>query len=261
MITSNLLRPYVTNMKKFLRMANWKLKLGLGILVFLVAIGILEPFINAVRLGGYDPMEIGRFPRWQRSSWEHPLGTDSFGRDLLAVTLRGLRYTLILCFLSGTIATVIAVILGVLSGYVGGWLDTIIGSFTNGLLVIPTFPIFLLISTYFPRIDLLTMCLILAAFSWPFAARTIRAQVLSLKNREFVNMAKTCGFNDLEIVVKEIIPNMLPYVCTSLAFSIVGAAFAETGARLLGIGPQDIPTLGLILNWVCLLYTSPSPRD
>lgn len=229
---------------------NWKARLGFILLAFIIIIAILEPYINYMRLGGRDPMEVGNFPRWLRASWEHPLGTDAMGRDLLAVTLAGLKYTIMISFISGGMATIIAVTVGFIAGYIGKWVDAILRSIIDSFLVIPTLPIYLLLATYIPRINLPTMCAILAIFSWPFAARTVRAQVLSLRNRDFVFMAKACGLNELEIIFKELMVNMLPYIFLAFASSVIGAAFAETGARMLGIGPQDIPTLGLVLNWV-----------
>lgn len=234
----------------FLRTLNLKVKVGLGILFFLLLLSAIEPVVNNIRLGGNDPMRVGLFPRWLRASWEHPLGTDLYGRDLFALVILGLKYTLIIGFLSGMIATLIAVSIALFSGYMGGKWDTVLRSITDGFLVIPTWPILATLSAYIVKVDIVTMSVILGVFSWPFAARTIRAQILSLKERMFIDFAKVSGLSDIEIIFKEIMPNVLPYIIVGFANAVMGAIFAETGLRVIGLGPSNIPTLGMILNWV-----------
>jgi len=235
---------------RLLRTANLKVKVGLGILLFLIVLSVIEPVVNNIRLEGHRPMEVGIFERWLRSSFEHPLGTDQYGRDLFALVLLGLRYTLIIGFLSGLIATLIAVSIALFSGYMGGKWDTVLRSITDGFLVIPTWPILATLSAYITKVDIIAMSAILGIFGWPFAARTIRAQILSLKERMFVDFAKISGLSDVEIIFKEIMPNIFPYIIVGFANAVMAAIFAETGLRVIGLGPSDIPTLGMVLNWV-----------
>lgn len=242
-------RTKVLNYLSHIRGANLKIKMGIVIILILGILCAIEPSINSFRLGGKDPMDVGTFKRWLRPSWEHPLGTDSYGRDLFALVMTGLKYTLAIGVLSGIIATLIAIVIGLISGYKGGKLDTILRSITDGFLVIPSWPILATLAAYVPKVDIITMSAILGVFSWPFAARTIRAQVLSLKEMMFVNLAKVSGLSEIEIIFKEIMVNVIPYVLVGFANSIMGAIFAETGIRIIGLGPTRIPTLGLIINW------------
>ncbi|MEM1509287.1 MAG: ABC transporter permease, partial [Thermofilaceae archaeon] len=150
--------------------------------------------------------------------------------------------------LSGTIATVIAVLLGFVSAYKGGVIDHILRSFIDAFLVVPTWPIFVIIAAYVKILGITEISLLLALFSWGGAARIIRAQVLSLKEREFINLAKISGMRDLEIIIFEILPNFAPYIIISFTNTVMGAIFAETGLRLIGLGPPLLPTLGYLLN-------------
>ncbi|MDH5440555.1 MAG: ABC transporter permease subunit, partial [Candidatus Bathyarchaeota archaeon] len=131
--------------------------------------------------------------------------------------------------------------------YRGGIIDSILNGVTNSILVIPSLPI-LLVVAYYTRLDLVSMCLTLAAFSWPWSTRVIRAQVLSLKERTFVDLAKVSGQNDFEIMFAEILPNLIPYIIVGLCFSVIGAIFAETGLRIIGLGPPTVVSLGLLLQ-------------
>lgn len=224
------------------------LMVGVAILSFFIMIAIFEPVINDYRLGGYSSIFVGRYERLLPMSLEHPLGTDHFGRDLLALQFTGIKYSLLIGMLAGSIATIIAIVVATVAGYVGGRVDSILNGFTNGVLVIPTLPILIVLAAYV-RMDLVFMSVTLAFFSWPWTARIIRSQILSIKERPFVELAKISGRSPWEIMFFEIMPNLGPYLGVGLSISIIGAMFAETGLRLLGLGPGEIPTLGLLLSW------------
>lgn len=240
----------VNRFKHFLRllMYNTKLKVGVGIFVAIVLLGVLEPFINKVRLGDRSPDEIGLGGPYENPSWKFPLGTCPWGRDIFGMLLLGTRLTLTIGLLSGTVATAIAVFLGFVSAYKGGLIDHMLRSFIDAFLVIPTWPIFVIIAAYVKILGIVEISLLLALFSWGGAARIVRAQVLSLKEREFVNLAKISGLRDLEIIFYEILPNFAPYIIVSFTNTVMGAIFAETGLRLIGLGPPLLPTLGYLLN-------------
>jgi peptide/nickel transport system permease protein len=211
-------------------------------------LAIFEPYINNHLLKGHSPTEFGLFPKLLPPSFEHPLGTDHFGRDILSLQLIGLKYSLIIGLLAGGIATLIAVVIATASGYLGGKVDRVLNAMTNSVLVIPTLPILLAIAAYV-RMDLFMMSFTLAAFSWPWPTRVIRAQILSLKERPYVDLAKVSGLNSFEIMFFEILPNLMPFIGVGFANAIIGAMIAETGLRLIGLGPGDIPSLGLLLFW------------
>lgn len=228
--------------------ASTTLKIGFGILTVLVLMAMLEPLINYYLLNGRSSIELGLFRRLLPPSFRHPLGTDHFGRDLLTLQLTGLKYSLLIGAISGGIATIIAVVVATIAGYMGGKLDSMLNSATNAVLVIPSLPILVAVAAYV-KMDLLLLCLTLAIFTWPWSARTVRAQILSLKERDYVKLARVSGLNDLEIMFMEILPNLTPYIGVGFAYAVIGTMLAETGLRLIGLGPGEIPSLGLLLNW------------
>ena len=227
---------------------NLKLKLGLSTFIVLCLIGFLAPYINYYRLGGKNPHEIGVGDRWETPSLRFPLGTDEYGRDIFGMLLMGIRYSLFIGILAGILGIFIAVILGFISGYSGGFIDHVLRTFMDSFLVIPVWPIFMTIATYIPKLSLISLSILLAAFGWSGSARRIRAQVLSLKEREYVKLAKMNMLSDLEIIFFELMPNIMPYIFIEFTSMVMGSIFAETGLRLIGIGPPMLPTLGYLLN-------------
>ncbi|MDW8004415.1 MAG: ABC transporter permease [Thermofilaceae archaeon] len=227
---------------------NRKLTVGVGVLVTLIILGLIEPFVNEFRLGDRSPDEIGLGGPYEPPSSKFPLGTCPWGRDIFGMLLLGLRLTMIIGFLSGALATLVAVLLGFISAYKGGLVDHFLRSFIDAFLVIPTWPIFVIIAAYVKLLGIIEISLLLAAFGWGGAARIIRAQVLSLKERGFINLAKISGMQDIEIIILEMLPNFAPYIIISFTNAVMGAIFAETGLRLIGLGPPLLPTLGYLLN-------------
>ncbi len=116
------------------------------------------------------------------------------------------------------------------------------------VLVVPSLPIFLILAAYIRRWDLLSMSLLLGLFGWPYVARVIRAQVISMRERPYVDLARITGANDLEIIFLELLPNLLPYLGFCLAGAAVGAMLTEAGLQLIGLGARGLPTLGFIIG-------------
>jgi peptide/nickel transport system permease protein len=194
-------------------------------------------------------MTIGSFEIFEKISGNHWLGTDRMGRDVFSVLLVGLRYSLEIGLLAGVLATTVGIIVGFIGGFQGGRVDSSLRSFTDMILVIPTFPILVTLSAYIKGLNVVTMALLLAMFSWPYSARTIRSQVLTLRERGYVDLARVSGLSNLAIIFQEILPNLLPFLGVGLAVSTVGAILAEVGLELIGLGPGNVATLGLMINW------------
>lgn len=224
-------------------------RIGVILFGFLVLVGLAQPWLNRLLIGDINPVTMGSFQAYLPVSREHWLGTDRWGRDWMAQLLLGLRYSLLIGALAGTVATFIGIFFGFVAGYKGGTVDGLLRTATDMVLVIPSWPLLVTLSAYITRLTIPVMALLLAAFSWPWAARTIRSQVLSLKERPYVDLAIATGMRDMEIIFTEILPNLLPYLGVSLASSMVGAILAEVGLELIGLGPGDITTLGLMINW------------
>jgi len=223
-------------------------KIGFGILASFILLAMLEPVINGYILKGQGVLKSGLFGKYLPPSLEHPFGTDHYGRDVLALLLASQKNSLLIGAFSGGIATLIGVIVATMAGYLGGKIDNILNGTTNTLLVIPTLPILIAVAAYV-RMNLFLMCLTLAIFSWPWTTRAVRAQILSIKERAYVDLARVTSMNSFEIMFLEILPNIAPFIGMGFANTIIGTIFAETGIRLLGLGPGEIPSLGLMINW------------
>jgi peptide/nickel transport system permease protein len=227
---------------------NRKLSIGLILLFLVVVFGALHSPIVSILGGGQDPMAIGFAQRWMTPSVDHPLGTDSVGRDVLALTVTGLWTSLKIGALAGVLSTVIGVIIAFLAAYKGGWFDSVLASVTDLFLVIPTFPLLIAFSGFAKKVSLLEIGVILAVFSWAGAARAIRSQVLSLRSRPYIDLAKVTKARDMEVIVFELLPNMLPYIALGLALAAIGSIFGLVGLEIIGLGPSGLVDLGLLIN-------------
>jgi peptide/nickel transport system permease protein len=229
--------------------SSGKFRFGVVILIAMILLSLIAPLLYRPIIGNESPARPGMFRRWEPPSASHPLGTDGHGRDLLTGYLAGLRTTLYIGFLAGGLSTLIGVSVGFVSGYKGGWVDTVLLTGTNMLIIIPTFPILVALAMVTPELDIGSMAVILAIFSWPYSARTIRAQVMTMRERPYVEMAKVSGQKDGQIIFTEMLPNLMPYLLMVFAFSVVGAMVAEVGIEAIGLGPSNIITLGLMINY------------
>jgi len=186
----------------------------------------------------------------QPPSLKYLLGTDSNGRELLAVIIVGTGLTLRIGFLAGAIGLGIAIILGFLSGYYGGFLDIIIRGVVDILLTVPALAVLVVIAAMISGVITLNlMIIIVASLSWMLPTRAIRSQVLTMREKAYIPMAKISGMNNLEIIVKELIPNLLPYLAAGFVGATAAAVLATIGLEALGLGPQSLPTLGMTIFW------------
>lgn len=224
-----------------------KLLAGLIIIVLLVLLALSSPLIVAVIGGGDDPIAIAAYEKWLKPSGAHLFGTDQFGRDVLAMVVQATGVSLQIGGIAGVISTVVGVIVAFIAGYKGGWVDSVLSTFTGILLVIPTFPLLIALSAYTREVTLFQVGLMLSIFAWPFAAKTIRAQVLSLRSRPYVELAKVNKSSDLEIIFKELLPNLLPYIGVGFANSALGAIFGLIALEVIGLGPSGVIDLGHII--------------
>jgi peptide/nickel transport system permease protein len=229
--------------------SNGKFRFGVVLLSAIILLALNAPLLYHPIIGKESPARPGMFRRWEPISAAHPLGTDGHGRDLFTDYVAGLRTTLYIGFLAGGLSTLVGVGVGFFSGYKGGWVDTVLLTITNMLIVIPSYPVLVALAMVTPELDLGSMAVILAIFSWPYSARMIRAQVMTMKERPYVELAKVSGQKDWHIIFTEILPNLMPYLLMGFAFSVVGAMVAEVAIEAIGLGPSDIITLGLMINY------------
>ncbi|MBN1563759.1 MAG: ABC transporter permease [Anaerolineae bacterium] len=189
-----------------------------------------------------------------------PLGTDNFGRDVLTELIKAISVSLTIGFVAGTVATTIGLILGLVSGYIGGIVDDLIMFITNLFTVIPSIILLILISFSIgqEKRGAFTIAVVIGFTSWVWTARAVRAQVISLRNRDHVNLSKLSGHSIIHILAMDILPYIASYVVMALILQISSGILAEAGLSILGLGPRttEVPTLGLMLNWA-LIYQAP----
>lgn len=226
---------------------NKKVSTGIALLASLVLLASVGAALYKARFTR-DPTLPGAFSPSLYPSAEHPLGTDHYGRDILAMALVGLGNSLVVGAVGGFFAMLIAVVIGFTAGYKGGLTDHVLRSLIDTLLVIPTWPIFATLAAYVTIRSMWLFGLLIAAFSWAGAARAIRSQVLSLRTKDFVQLAIITNMKTYEIIFFEIMPNLLPYIIVSFSYTMISSIMAETALRFLGLGPPDVPTLGYLIN-------------
>jgi peptide/nickel transport system permease protein len=229
--------------------ASGKFRFGVVTLLILIICAVAAPLIYRPIIGTSAPATPGNWAPWDPPSAQHPLGTDGSGRDILTNYLAGLQATLTIGFLAGILGSAIGIVVGFLAGYKGGPIDTTLTGFANILLVIPSYPVLVGLSLVMTKKSAFSLAIILAVFSWPLAARTIRAQVLSMREQPYIDLARISRQGDLRIIFTEIMPNLLPYLIMGFAFSTIGAMVGEVGLALIGLGPSDMITLGLLINY------------
>ena len=185
----------------------------------------------------------------QPPSLQFPLGTDFFGRDLYVAMVVGLRETAIIGILAGALGTFIGVVLGFISAYFGGWLDVAIKGVCQILTPIPAFLIQVIIAGSLDKRDvtIYTMAFVVVLLAWMGPTLVIRSQVLTMKERQFVAVAKLSGMGDLGIIFSEILPNLLPFIAASFVNQVFYAVFASFYLAVLGLGPLREPLLGNII--------------
>lgn len=185
-----------------------------------------------------------------------PLGTDNFGRDVLSELVKATAVSLQIGVVAGSIATIVGLILGLVSGYVGGWVDDLIMFFTNLLVVIPSLIILILVSYSISQSSRgpTTIAVVIGLTSWVWTTKAVRSQVISLRNRDHVNLSKLSGHSTASIIVRDILPYIASYVVMAFILQISSAILAEASLSILGLGPKTtlVPTLGLMMNWAMI---------
>ena len=182
--------------------------------------------------------------RDQAGTWEHPLGTENSGRDMLALIVVGAPNSFMIGVVAATIGMSVGIILGFSAGFIGGRVDDVIRLISDVSITIPALMVLIVIQSLLPQIELITMALLIALFAWPHPTRLIRGQVLSMRESGYVQMAKLSGASNFDIMFREILPNLLPYLAASFIGNTTGAILAAIGLEVLGLGPQRVPTLG-----------------
>lgn len=223
---------------------NWSLTWGILIMLALVAFTVIGFFVIDVK----DAYPLAGMTK-QPPSLRYPFGTDFFGRDLFAAMVVGMWQTAVIGILAGGIGTAVGVVLGFVSAYFGGWADATIRTICQILTPIPVLLIQVVVAGTLDKRDVtfITMAFIVAMLAWMGPTLVVRAQVLTMKERQFVAVAKLSGVSDLGIIFKEILPNLLPFIAAAFVGQVFAAVFASFYLAVLGLGPLREPLLGNLI--------------
>jgi peptide/nickel transport system permease protein len=187
----------------------------------------------------------------QPPSRDLPFGSDKQGRNLYAVMVVGTPLTLRIGLFAGTVGIVVGATLAFIAGYYGGIVDNIIKGIVDVGLTIPGLLILIIIGMNVRGgLTVNQMALVVSLLAWLYPARTIRSQVLTLKQRGYVQVARLSGMSSPEIIVKELMPNLLPYLGASFVGAVSAGVLAAIGLEVLGLGPFEAPTLGMTIYWI-----------
>jgi len=198
-------------------------------------------------LTGRDPGAIDIAHRLLPPSWHYPLGTDQLGRDVMTRLLYGARISLLVGFVAVGIATAIGVVLGALAGYYGRWVDAVIMRFVDIMLCFPTFFLILAVIAFLEP-SIWNIMAVIGLTSWMGVARLVRAEFLSLRERDFVQAARALGAPDRRVIFRHLLPNALAPVLVSATLGVAGAILTESALSFLGIGVQPpTPSWGNML--------------
>ncbi|MBD3295913.1 MAG: ABC transporter permease subunit [Candidatus Omnitrophica bacterium] len=218
---------------------------GVIIISVMAVAALLAPHFT-----GYDPlaMELSPEQRLQGPSFEHPFGTDNLGRDVFSRMLYGARISLSVGFIAVTISVVTGVVLGGISGYFGGKVDTLIMRFVEVMYCFPTFFLIMMVITFLGP-GIFNVMVVIGLTSWPGLCRLVRAEFLSLQTRDYVSAARVQGVSDIRIIFRHILPNAMGPVYVSATLSVGAAILVESALSFLGLGVQiPVPSWGNILT-------------
>lgn len=245
---------FLSDLWRILRHDKGALVGGVIVAIYCV-VAIIGP--QVVHLSGSQNASDAYLP----PSWQHPLGTDALGESVLAQIIVGTRPIMIVGVLAAVITIAIGVVVGLLTGYVGGVTDSVIMRITDVFLTIPGLPLIIVIASVIHTSNPFVLALILSVTAWAGLARAIRSQAMSLRSSDFVEAARLQGVPLTNMIGRQLLPNVGPYVAIHFLLAITGAIYAEVGLFLLGIAPISGTNWGIMINLAMsqgALYTTDS---
>ena len=216
---------------------------GSGLILLLLLVSLLAPW-----LAPFDPGKIDLTNVLSSPSINHWFGTDQLGRDVLSRMIWGARISLKVGFVATGVAIIIGTILGAVAGYYGGWVDSVIMRFVDIMLCFPTFFLILAVIAFLDP-SIWNIMIIIGLTGWMGVTRLVRADFISLRERDFVQAARAIGAGDLRIIFLHILPNAMASILVAATLGIAGAILTESALSFLGIGVQPpTPSWGNILT-------------
>jgi peptide/nickel transport system permease protein len=225
-------------------MHNGKALAGTIVLAFFVVLAIVPQWFTSIDHPSQRAFELG-----QRPSSHHWLGTTAFGQDVLAQLIYGTRETLVIAFAVGALSTFLSVLVGVSAGYLGGYADDGLSLLTDVFLVIPTFPLIIVIAAYVGSGSLPVVIIVLVVTGWSYGARQLRVQTLSLRNRDFLEAARVRGERTSYIVIFEVLPTMTSLIIANFLGAALFAVLTAAGLQFIGLGDPSSLSWGTMLHW------------
>ena len=238
----------ITGARSFRRMtravtSNRKATVGALLLLFFCLVGAFPGLI------AHDDPEAEIYPRAAGPSLHHLLGTTAFGQDMFAQVVWGTRPVLLIALGAGLGTTIIATLIGVAAAYLGGFWDGALGLIIDVLLVIPAFPLLIVIGSYLHGAGTGVMIAVITLISWSYTARQLRAQALSLRGRDFLEAARVRGERSIYIILVEIIPTMTSLLVASFLTNALYAVLFSSSLQFIGLGDPNVTSWGTMLYW------------
>jgi len=224
--------------------SNRKAMVGVVLLVIFVILAAVPQWFTSVHNPDAHQFDLGLPP-----SSEHWLGTTAFGQDIYAQLIYGTRETLVIAVVVGGLATVLSVLIGVSAAYLGGLADSSLSAMTDVFLVVPTFPLIIVIAAYAGKGNLLVIIGVLVITGWSYGARQLRAQALSLRNRDFLESARVRGERRSYIIVFEVLPTMTSLILATFLGTALYAVLTAAGLQFIGLGDSSSLSWGTMLHW------------
>ena len=213
-----------------------------------LGIAVIFSLVGPLLIQAQDA-EVGTASPKTPPSWEHWLGSDVHGRDVFTTLVLGTPQTLKIGLIAGAVGTGVGLVLGLLAGYFGGLVDGVIRVISDALLTVPAIAILIIIAANVSQMSVELMGVVVAALAWMWPTRTIRSQLLSIRERAYVEVARANGQGELEILFREVMPNLLPYVAASFVAAVGSGILAAIGLEALGLGANHTFTLGTSIYW------------
>ena len=220
------------------------LLIGITLITLIVLVGILGPMLldtKLARVGGVKP----NLP----PSAENYFGTDSQGRDVFTTVIMAIPPTLRVGVIAGSVSVVMGLTLGLLAGFFGGWPDIIIRTFSDVLMAVPSLAFTILVVSRMDRPNIVIVSIFVGLLTWSGAARGIRAQVLTIRERSYTAVARANGESEIEVLFREVMPNLLPLIIANFITAVTAGITAVMALEVLGLGNNVIPTLGMMIFW------------
>lgn len=233
----------MNELKKFFKVFfnNKQARFGFVVMMVFVSFAIVGPTV-------YRNIEPDYINALQGPSFAHPLGTDFSGKDTLAQFILGTRDVMLIAMFTGIFTVGIGLLIGIISGYIGGIVDDLLMLFTNVVLTIPSFPVLMILSLVVDASNPVIFGLLLSVWSWAGLAKSVRAQVLSLKNSEFIEASKILDLSKTHILKNDIFPQIIPFIAVNFVLVMKNSVLSSVGLMMMGLAPFKGEHWGMMLN-------------